>query len=80
MADDAFQKELLDRLDKVIALLSLPCRLSQGCLNGSPAETTRGDLPDTPEPGYLINDEMQDGYLLARQKWEEVNNSKTKKD
>lgn len=79
MDDDVFRKEILERLDKITALLSHSCQLSQSIMKGSHTEAFRQTdktVPtDTPESErYLIKDEMQDSYRLAMQKWKEEKN------
>lgn len=79
MDADVFQKEILERLDKIATLLSHSCQLSQSITMRSQTETSRqteGIVPtDTSESEkYLIKDEMQDSYRLAMQKWKEEKN------
>jgi len=76
MDDDTFQKEILERLDKITTLLSHFCQASPASLRESLTETfrrTKESIPtDTPpSERYLIKDEMQDNYRLAMQKWKE---------
>jgi hypothetical protein len=81
MDDDVFKREVLSRLDKIVGLLSVSCALSSGSLDRPKAEAamrhilrdTKGETQsETPQSEqYRINDEMQDDYLQAMQRWKE---------
>jgi len=76
MDDDKFKIEILARLDKIVALLSLSCSMSKAALEQShpelvkpkPAEAEQDGAP-TQSRQYLIKDEMQEDYDLAIQRW-----------
>jgi hypothetical protein len=71
MDDETFKKEVLNRLDQIIELLS--ATLPEACLDES-----ADDLPESGSeaasieamPTYLIVDEMQDDYKTAMRNWE----------
>ncbi|BCG47109.1 hypothetical protein GEOBRER4_n1931 [Citrifermentans bremense] len=71
MDDETFKKELLNRLDQIIELLS--ATLPEACLDESAEEFSESDGEEASieaMPTYLIRDEMQDDYRSAVQKWE----------
>lgn len=70
MDDESFKKEVLNRLDQIIELLS--ATLPEACLE----EPVEGEGVAEPvlvaaTPTYLIDDEMRDGYRSAVQKWQQ---------
>jgi hypothetical protein len=76
MDDDKFKKELLSRLDKISALLSISCAVANGSLEKTKAEMAmrqvlgngkHGESNDTEH--YLLKDEMDDDYAQAMEKW-----------
>jgi hypothetical protein len=90
MDDDKFKMELLNRLDKIVSLLSLTCGLCEAALKKSIPEPAVRQVVNAGESEAsndshrsLMRDEMQDGYDLAIQKWkaskgqEENQNSET---
>uniref|UniRef100_C6E9D9 Uncharacterized protein n=1 Tax=Geobacter sp. (strain M21) TaxID=443144 RepID=C6E9D9_GEOSM len=71
MDDETFKKELLNRLDQIIELLS--ATLPEACIDESAEDLSEsGSEAAAIEamPTYLIVDEMQDDYKTAVQKWE----------
>lgn len=81
MDDEKFKLEVLNRLDKIVALLSLSCNLSKAALERMHQEGVKPEAPKpqpagaaqdgTPVPPrhYQIRDEMQESYDLAVQRW-----------
>ena len=72
MDDDKFKAEVLNRLDRIVSLLSANCSMTKAAL-----ERTYPDLmkpkESQPEQGESVAtrivDEMQDDYAQAIQKW-----------
>jgi hypothetical protein len=79
MDDDVFKKEVLSRLDKIVGLLSVSCGISIGSLDRPKAEAALRQIlgskkAEVPQPEqYRIDDEMQEDYLLAMQRWQQRN-------
>ena len=76
MDDDTFKTGILSRLDKIVVLLSISCNLSKALLEKPQTETpvrqeTGVEPADTAPDSdkFLINDEMQEDYDRAIQKW-----------
>lgn len=76
MDDEKFKIELLNRLDKIIALLSLSCSMSKAALERTQPGTAKPQPPSAEQAGsaassshFLLQDEMQEDYDLAVQKW-----------
>lgn len=75
MDDEKFKREVIARLDKIAALLSISCAVSNGSLEKSKAEAAIRQVmasraPEmAPGPPPLVNDEMLEDYDLAMQKW-----------
>jgi hypothetical protein len=76
MDDEKFKKELLSRLDKILALLSISCAVMNGSIDKAKAETAMRQVlgPKPAEKSDLkpemVNDEMQDNYAHAMQQWQ----------
>lgn len=76
MDEEKFRIEVLNRLDKIISLLTISCSMSKAALERSQPAPPK---PQTPAAGqddtsaasrqYLIGDEMRDDYDQAVQKW-----------
>ncbi|HJV64257.1 MAG TPA: hypothetical protein VJ550_00845 [Geomonas sp.] len=77
MDDDKFKKELLHRLDKIIALLSLSCAIDNGSLDKSKAESALRQITsqrseDSPAgKPTSIHEEMDEIYSIELQKYRE---------
>jgi hypothetical protein len=75
MDDDKFKKEVLAKLDKISALLSISCAIANGSLEKSKAEMAMRQVLSNNKQGegtdslYLLRDEMQDDYAQAMEKW-----------
>lgn len=73
MDDDKYQKEVLNRLDKIVTLLSVSCAVSIGSLEKTKAEAAIRQVLGNKQSGdakpELLNDEMQEDYLMAIQQW-----------
>jgi hypothetical protein len=81
MDDDKFKREVLTRLDKIVALLSISCAVSNGSLEKAKAEAAIRQVmgsrqadqqPATPP---LVNDEMQEDYQMAMRRWKTDNSA-----
>lgn len=75
MDDEKFKKELLNRLDKIITLLSLSCAISNGSIEKSKAESALRQLTSQrPEESPAakppsIHEEMDEIYSVAMEKF-----------
>ena len=80
MDDDKFKKEVLNRLDKIAALLSILCAVSDGSLERPQAEAAlrrvigSKQANQTESYQYQINDEMQDIQAMQTSKGATANN------
>lgn len=77
MDDDKFKREVLSKLDKISALLSISCAVTNGSLEKPKAEAALRQVLASGKQSegadsmqYLLRDEMQDDYELAMQKWQ----------
>ncbi len=75
MDDESFKTELLNRLDKIQSLLTYLCGAAKASVLRAQAETAikpqaaeQAGTLDAPAR-YLLQDEMQDDYEQAVQKW-----------
>lgn len=74
MDDDTFKKELLTRLDTIIELLT--SALPEACLEDFPPDQTMDDGETAKATAlYQIDDEMQDDYAVAVQRWKQQERS-----
>ncbi|MBU5637614.1 hypothetical protein KOM00_12830 [Geomonas sp. Red69] len=69
MDDETFKNEVLDRLQQIIEMLT--SILPEACIEEAgetPASLAATETAQASNP-YGIDEEMQDGYRFAREKW-----------
>jgi hypothetical protein len=79
MDDDAFKTELLARLDRIQSLLTYLCGTAKASEERAKAAAGLGPQAEpaplqpqvAPEGRSLLQDEMQDDYQQAIQKWKQ---------
>lgn len=82
--DEKFKKELLARLDKIIALLSISCAISNGSIEKAKAESAIRQLVSSRQPENVeaanasvsMDDEMDEIYSLALRRWRQEHDDK----
>lgn len=85
MDDETFRKDVLNRLDQIIELLS--SALPEACIEEpegevdaeAPGAATGGAFGEPDAAGvrpFLIGDEMQEDYRFAMQRWEQERSGK----
>jgi hypothetical protein len=70
MDDETFKREVLDRLQQIIEMLT--SILPEACIE-EPAETTAttdGGVRNRADEAYSMLEEMQDNYQYAAEKWQ----------
>lgn len=74
MDDDKFKAEVLNRLDRIVSLLTANCSMTKAALERAYPDLVKPKQPpqeqgDAASGQYLLTDEMQDDYTQAVQKW-----------